>query len=66
MRNFFRKLFILFLIISPISLWAHEGHGIVEYGPAHYLLSPEHSILLVVVVWGLILLINRVFARKPH
>lgn len=59
-----KGLFLFILTLLPVVLTAHEGHGVVETGPAHYLLTPEHSILIVAVILGLILLVRRYYIRK--
>lgn len=64
MKRYIQKILITLMVFFPFSGSTHEGHGMVEHGPAHYLLSPEHSILLVAVIWGLILVIRKVYYRK--
>ena len=36
------------VVLSPIALYAHEGHGV--NGPAHYVTSPEHALPVVLVL----------------
>jgi hypothetical protein len=36
------KAFVTILFLVPFLLLAHAGHGPVDSGPAHYLLSIEH------------------------
>jgi len=38
-----------FLTLLPFATIAHEGHGVVNVGPAHYVLTPEHGLPIVVV-----------------
>ena len=40
---------ICFLMLIPFVTMAHEGHGLVNTGPAHYL-SPEHVLPIVLFV----------------
>lgn len=38
------------LFLFPLITTAHEGHGVVNTGPAHYVFSPEHAIPIVLAV----------------
>ncbi|HBH25257.1 MAG TPA: hypothetical protein DDY13_17790 [Cytophagales bacterium] len=52
-----RTIWILSLILAAFSVNAHEGHGIVEHGPAHYVFTPEHGmytlgvVLIIAILW---------------
>ena len=46
MKKIVLTLVSLFVLLPFLSL-AHEGHGVVNTGPGHYVLSPEHAIPLV-------------------
>lgn len=38
-----KKLLTFILIVcAPFVAFAHEGHGLVQEGPVHYVFSPEH------------------------
>jgi hypothetical protein len=52
------------LFISGLTVYGHEGHGLVEHGPAHYLLSPVHSIVIAGVLIGAVLLMKKVLTKR--
>jgi len=42
---------IAFILTSiPLTTFAHEGHGVVNTGPAHYMLAPGHILPIVLVL----------------
>lgn len=55
---------VMFLTCLPLISVAHEGHGVVEHGPAHYLLSIEHAWPLVIIAIGIAYIVGRRIFRK--
>jgi hypothetical protein len=48
------RFLVLALALLPAFCFAHPGHGPVDHGPAHFMLSPIHAIpLLVALVLGI-------------
>ncbi len=43
-KRFFAAWFTTFATLSvPTFVWGHPGHGVVDSGPAHYVLEPVHA-----------------------
>jgi hydrogenase/urease accessory protein HupE len=45
-----KRVVLLILLIFSLGSNAHPGHGLVESGLAHWLMSAEHLLLLFAVV----------------
>jgi hypothetical protein len=63
-KNLMKRLIaglLLIIGLSPMTI-AHPGHGFE--GPNHYLLSPEHSIVLAGVLGGIVYLLARISRKK--
>lgn len=43
MKKLFKPLSFLLFSIAPFSTFAHDGHGVINSGIAHYLTSAEHQ-----------------------
>jgi hypothetical protein len=50
---------ILLLLLSPAFLMAHPGHGPVDSGPMHFMLSIEHYLGLAAILLMLFALYYR-------
>ncbi len=64
MNKLLLKILFGILMLSPFLTYGHEGHGVATEGVRHYLLSPGHSIPVVLVLCVGIYLIQRKFAKK--
>lgn len=58
------KRIVMLLLLTPSLLFAHSGHGPVDTGPAHYLLSIEHYLGLIAVIGGAYFLYARRKAKR--
>lgn len=60
------KSFILLSILSSNSLLAHEGHGVLESSPLHYIYSYSHLVILLLAIIG-VYAVFKIFKRaKKH
>ena len=55
---------ISIMTFLPILTFAHEGHGVVEHGPAHYIFSYEHALPLIAVVAVVVYLVRKRFMKR--
>ena len=52
-----KKRVLSFAMLSPLALFAHEGHGHTEgFTIIHYLLEPLHMIVTGIIVFALVML----------
>lgn len=54
------------LVFVPGLLMAHSGHGIVESGPTHYLLSAEHLLGGVMIAAIVAVIAYNRFKKERH
>ncbi|MDX5325935.1 MAG: hypothetical protein LPK80_06710 [Bacteroidota bacterium] len=55
------KRLALLLAMSPLLMVAHPGHGPVDHGPAHYLITPEHllgTLMVAILAFGVYRLVR--------
>jgi hypothetical protein len=55
---------ISLLTFFPIATFAHEGHGVVEHGPAHYVFSFEHALPLIALVAVVVYLVRKRIMKR--
>ena len=55
---------ISFLMFLPFVTFAHEGHGVVEHGPAHYVFSFEHALPLIALVAVVVYLVRKRIMKR--
>ena len=48
----------------PLLTIAHEGHGIVENGPAHYVFSIEHALPLIALAAVVVFLVGKRIMKR--
>ena len=62
MHKIMPKALSLLLILTPLVTVGHEGHGI--NGPAHYILSLEHAVPIVLVIWSVVFIVSRKLKKQ--
>ena len=55
---------ILALTSLPMLSLAHEGHGLVQNGPAHYIFSFEHALPLMAILAAIVYLVRKGITRR--
>jgi hypothetical protein len=55
---------ISLLAFLPMVTFAHEGHGVVEQGPAHFVFSFEHALPLIALVAIVVYLVRKRMMKR--
>ena len=50
MKQIIKFTFFLILLLPSYEGSAHEGHGIIPNGVLHYLFTPEHAFMMLVLI----------------
>jgi hypothetical protein len=57
---------ILAAFLPVLSVSAHPGHGIVEDGPLHYILSIEHAVPIVIFAFIIYYFVRTILQKDGY